>query len=69
MDKEQQELIGKMALAAFVLIILVSIIINYACVYMSSTNEIVPNQERHVGFNPFSGIHIQTEPQATGSCR
>lgn len=68
MDKENQELIGKMALLAFVIIILVSIIINYACVFMSSTNEIVQNQERHVGFNPFSGIQIRKEQRTTGSC-
>lgn len=69
MDGQQQELVGKMALIAFLLLIVVSIIISYACVYMSSTHEIVPNQERHVGFNPFTGIQMQQEPQTEGSCR
>ena len=48
MDTEQQQLIGKMAIIAFLLLIVLSIIISYACVFMSSTNEIVPNQARHV---------------------
>jgi hypothetical protein len=69
MDKEQQELIGKMALLAFLLLIVVSIIISYACVFMSSTNEIIPNQDRHVGFNVFSGMYTQTETDSsTGKC-
>lgn len=69
MDTEQQQLIGKMALLAFLLLIVLSIIISYACVFMSSTQEIVPNQDRHVGFNVFSGIYRQTETgSATEKC-
>ena len=71
MDKEQQYLVGKMALIAFFILIVVSIIVSYGCVYMSSTYEIIPNQDRHVGFNVFSGIypHSQSESSTTGKCK
>jgi hypothetical protein len=68
MDKETQIMVGQMSLIAFCILIFVSIIVSYGCVYMSSTDEIVPNQERHVGFNAFSGMYEQTEESTSRSC-
>ena len=64
-----QLMVGQMSLMAFCILIFVSIIVSYGCVYMSSTHEMIPNQDRHVGFNPFSGIYMEREPETTGSCK
>ena len=63
-----QLMVGQMSLIAFCIFIFVSIIVSYGCVYMSSTHEIVPNQDRHVGINFFSGFQTESEPQTRGAC-
>jgi len=39
MDRVYQELLGKYVLIAFFFLIVISIIISYACYYMDSNNE------------------------------
>jgi hypothetical protein len=59
MDKDLQQLIGKMALLAFLILIIISIIISYACVFMSSTDEMFQNQDRNMEFKSNNNLFFK----------
>jgi len=48
---ETQKNIGKMALFGLVILILISIVVSYACYYMKSSNEMFENQNENLAQN------------------
>lgn len=48
---ETQKNIGKMALFGLVILVLISIVVSYACYYMKSSNEMFENQKENLAQN------------------
>ena len=48
---ETQKNIGKMALFGLVILVLISIVVSYACYYMKASNEMFENQKENLAQN------------------